>query len=230
MAASTTLRAYIDPDLVSGETDAQIALAEELIDAYVGYQERHITRVTYGKVTAYDATAKTVADTGSTSNLEQTDDYFNRCVLEVIDGTGAGQIKRITGSSRSGKSVTLQSAFTTALDTTSVFKIYQLAKFPRRKDVYGGVTGDNFAKSIPQAVQDAVVAQTEFIIAQGDAFFSGISSDMESERILNYSYTRGQSSATTSALVKMIAPKARIFLRGIKNSTGRLTTGPDTWQ
>lgn len=229
MAISTTLRAYIDPDLVAGETDAQIALAEELIDAYVGFQEKHITQTIHGKVTAYSAVAKTVADTSSTSNLNQTDDYLNRCVLEVIDGAGAGQIKRITGSSKSGQSVTLESAFTTALDTTSVFKIYQLAKFPRNKDVYSGTAGDNFAKSIPQEVQQAVIAQTEFIISQGDAFFGGISSDMESERILNYSYTRGQSSASTSALVKMVAPKARVFLRGIKNSTGRLTTGPDTW-
>lgn len=222
-------RHYIEVTDVAGSTAAQIALAEELIDQYVGHQDRHIQGESYGEVTG--AVSKTVYDTSNETNLNQVDNYFARCVIEIIGGTGVGQIRPIVSSDKEDHSITYDGdVFSPALDGTSIFKIYQLAKFPRKKDVYGGRRGDNYSKSVPQLVKEAVIAQTEFIISQGDDFFGGISSDMESERIGNYSYTRGNSSGSSSALVKMIAPKARTLLRGIKNSGGRIVVGSDSWE
>lgn len=227
--AAAVRRNYISAqdltDIGADGTEARAALAEELIDAYVGWQDRHINGTYFGQVSAVSNSNKTFADTSGSGSLGQNDNYFSYCVIEIIGGTGAGQIAPIVSSDYSDKTVTIATAFSTTPDTTSVFKIYQLAKFPRVKDVFGGISGNLYAKSIPQAVREATIAQIEFIVAQGDNYFTSAGTDMESESLGDYSYRRGSASADTSTLVKQIAPKARTLLRGIKNSTGRMTVG-----
>lgn len=226
MADTITKRNYVslaDVQAVeSGATLAQVDLAEQIVDAYVGAQQRHIPQTFQGDVTAVTNSNKTFADTSSTTQLNQRDGYFIGCVLEIIGGTGAGQSKLITGSDESDKSVTITDAFTTTPDTTSVFRIYQLGKFPRVKDVFQKQDGTTYYKTIPDAVRQAVIAQVSFIIAKGNGFFTGDDGDKESESIGDYSYSRGNSGAQ-SAQVRMIGPRARTLLRGIKNSLGTLS-------
>ncbi len=202
------------------EAEDQISQAEELIDAYVGHQDKAMPNSIRGEVSS--ATSSSVTDNDGGTGLDVGDDYFVGCEIEIIGGTGAGQTRRITASSRSGKSVTVSPVFTTTPNTTSVFKIYQLGKFPRIQDRNTNRAGDKYYRSIPEAVKRATAAQMQYMIEMGSDFFSGASTDMEAENILNYGYRRGAGSSGSSSVVKMIAPKARALLRGIKNSTGRL--------
>lgn len=220
-------RNYFTLSDVSGATEAQAALAEALLDDYVGFQERFYQHNTRGEVTAVSNSDKTIHDTGSGSQLQQTNNFFAGMVLEIIGGTGKGQVGIIESSDRDDRTITLAAALSTVPDTTSVFRIYQLAKFPRRKDVDTNRAGDTYYKSIPQAIKEAAIAQCEFVIAQGDDYFTGDDSEMDSESIMSYSYSRG-GNAGQAAVVKFMSPKARTLLRGYKNRTGRLVRGgPD---
>ncbi len=205
---------------VSGATEAQVALAEALIDDYVGRQDKFYPGEAVGTVSS--SLAGKILDTNTNTPLYVTDNTFAMCVIEIIGGSGVGQSRVITSSDQDERSVSFEGdAFSPALDDTSVYRIYQLAKFPRRKDSRTPSGESIFYKFIPQAIKEAAIAQTEFIIEQGEDYFTGDDSEMDSERILNYSYSRG-GNAGQSAAVKFVSPKARTLLRGYKNSTGSL--------
>lgn len=199
----------------SDEADDQISQAEELIDSYVGPQDKF-----------FDCELVGLAAGGSTTTLQlQTDqqniyekDYFLGCMVEIIGGTNNGQRKRCSGSTKAG--VLTVDEFTGSIDTTSFYKIFQIAKFPRYEDVtyydQNGVT--QYFKSIPEEVKRAVAAQVEFKIQKGDEYFSGDNADYTAEQIDNYSYQK----SPTKSLSKLIAPKAKMLLRGIMNRKGAI--------
>lgn len=230
MPLTTTLRNYLSiPDLQTladisitdtQEAIRQLARAEEAIDDYVGYQEQDVQVDFRGQVSSING-GKEIIDINPSSQLHVIDGYFARCVIEIIGGTGAGQLRYIASSSFDNLSVTVADAFDTPLDNTSFYRIYQLAKFPRAvKDVYSRQDGRMFYKTIPDAVRKAVSAQIEFMIQQGDAFFVGNLADLQSEHIDNYSYSKANAGQSPS--VSALAPRARTLLRGYKNSHGTL--------
>lgn len=214
-------RNYFTTSEVDTATEAQAALAEKLIDDYVGYQNKFLSSIVRGEVSAVSNSNKTISDTASGTQLDQTDNIFEGCIIEIIGGTGKGQSRIIESSSKTAKSVTVTSAFTTQPDSTSVFRIYQLAKFPRQKDVDLNRAGDTYYKTIPEAVREAAKAQCQFIIEMGDEYFIGDDSEMDSENIMSYGYSRG-GNTPQSAVVKFVSPQSRVLLRGIKNRTGKL--------
>jgi hypothetical protein len=198
--------------------DLEISEAEELIDAYVGFQDKFCGASLEGRV----------AVGGTTSNtLESVDqnaydvDYLKGCVFEVIGGAGAGQRTIISGQTREGV-VTFQTALTTTTDTTSFYKIYQLGKFPRICDVtaYSRIAPTTYYKHIPEEVKRAVSAQVEFMREMGDPYFKGEKSQMVSERIGDYSYSKSDGSGR--GVDQLIAPKAKELLRGIRNRKGAI--------
>lgn len=209
---------------VTDEDEAydRIGQAEELIDRYVGFQEKAVPLSYDGEVSS--ATATKLYDAGSGSQLIYNDDYFKGCEVEIIGGTGIGQSRTISGSSKTEKSITVSEAFTTTPDTTSVFRVYQLGKFPRAKDMRTSRDGSKYYKHIPEAVRRAAAAQVQFMIQMGDDYFAGQDADMSSESIGNYSYSQG-SAGNQSSLIKLVGPRVRTLLRGIKNSGGRLVVG-----
>ena len=71
---------------------------------------------------------------------------------------------------------------------------------------------------------EATVAQTQFIMSKPAAYFTGNSTDMKSEKFLNYQYERSAGAAEGS-LNALISPQARSLLRGILNRKGRMTVG-----
>lgn len=223
MATTVTKRNYISladaQAAVSSATLDRLDRAEQAIDDYVGFQERHISGVFQGTVSA--ATNTTLTDTNPSSQLHIIDGYFTRCLIEIVGGTGAGQVRLISDSSYDDRKLTITDAWSTTPDTTSFYKVYQLAKFPRVQDVYSRSDGRKYYKSIPDAIRQAVIAQLEWIEAQGDDFFVGDDSNLKSETIGNYSYSKDN--AGQSAAVSALAPRARTLLRGIKNSLGRLS-------
>lgn len=203
---------------VPSATLQRIDYAEQAIDDYVGPQNKSVQQNFRGQVSS--VSGKEVFDINNTSQLHVQDGYFIGSVIEIIGGTGKGQIRYISASSYANKSVTIVDDFTTPLDTTSFFKIYQIAQFPRDEDITPSNSGLVVYKSNPDAVRQAMIAQLEFINAQGDAFFTGMDSDLQSESIGNYSYSKGNAGQSSS--VSMLAPRARNILRGLKRSGGQL--------
>lgn len=211
------------------EFEDQISQAEELIDDYVGFQQKAVPDEYHGTVVSYNVGTKTLVDSANISALgKYADNYFAGCELLIISGTGKGGRATIESSSKSGSSITLATALDTSPDTTSVYKIYQLGKFPRVQDVYILPDNSKYTYTIPEKVKRATAAQMEFMINQGAKFFGSDQSDMESERIGNYSYSKGSAGGGASSTVKMIAPKARALLKGIRNSTGQLIANNPT--
>lgn len=199
----------------SAEADDQISQAEEMIDNYIRRADKFIKNEITGQATAGDTTH--VYDTSSDNYFNYDDDYFNGCEIEIVAGTNAGERRRISDYDKATKKITVAAAFTSAIDSTSVFVISQLGLFPRIKDVFHN--NSVYYKRIPEAIKRAVAAQVEYVIEKGESFFKG-GADFKSENIDDYGYTR-EDGATGSAV--LIAPKARQFLRGFISRIGTLT-------
>lgn len=201
---------------LDASTDTQISEAEELIDAYVGFQEKFYKQTLSGKCAAGGTTQFTI-ESDEQNVFEK--DFFVGMEVEFF-GTGGGQRTIITGSTKAGV-LTLQTTLSTAVDSTTRYRIYQLGKFPRKKDVFydGENTPYQYFKQIPEAVKRATAAQVEFMIKMGDTYFQTDKALMEGETIGDYSYTKGDQGSGGS-LANLIAPKAKVLLRGIVNRTG----------
>lgn len=196
------------------EADDRISQAEEMIDAYVGFQEMFFPVPVTGRAASGGSSSITLES--SHQNVYEAD-YFKWCQVEIMGGTGEGQRRTASSSTKAGV-LTLQSAWTTAPDSTSFYKITQVGKFPRHCDVeyYSTSSPYKYYKVIPEAVKRAVAAQIEFLINMGDNFFNTDKAEKQSEAIGDYSYT----GTATGATEKLISPKAKLLLRGIKNRVG----------
>lgn len=208
---------------VTDQTEAydQISFAEELIDQYVGFQDKAYNGQATGTITSVDET--TIVDNSSDSQINFTQgNYLQNCILQIISGPGAGESRRIVASGYCY--VEVEEAFDTEPTNESVYRIYQLAKFPRRKDSIYKSSVDKYYKFIPEKVKNAVAAQIQFANEMGEEYFTGPDTDANSESIGNYSYSNGGvgSGGAQTAPVRMISPKARTLLRGIVNRTGQI--------
>lgn len=196
------------------EADDRISQAEELIDAYVGFQDKALHTEVMGKATAGGSTSLTLQT--KHQNIYEAD-YFTYCYVEIIGGTGAGQRVKITSSTKAG--VLTTSAFSTSPDSTSVYRIYQLGKFPRySKDTFynSEETPTKWYKFIPEEVKRATAAQIEYVIDMGENYFSSDATDKTRERLDDYEYEKDK-----PALTKLIAPKARQLLKQYVNRVGK---------
>lgn len=194
------------------EADDRISQAEELIDAYVGFQEQFIEDPITGVAVGGSTTTIQLAERHQNTYQK---DYFKGCEVEIIGGSQAGSRRRITGSTYAG--VLTTDAFGGAIADGSVYRIYQLGKFPRCCDVYyDSISTETYYKQIPEAVKRATAAQVEYMINMGDDFFRTDKSELESESIGDYSYSKGSNRNT------LIAPKAKALLRGIFSRIGAI--------
>ena len=198
------------------EADDQISMAEEIIDAFVGYQRKYYDQEISGLAAGGGGSSITLESLHQ--NIYDID-FFKWCEVEIIGGTGSGQRRVITASTKAGVLTTASAWDTTPVASSSFYKIYQLGKFPRVQDGYfdGRNSPYTYYKSIPEAVKRAVAAQVEYIVEMGADFFASDKSDKQSESIGDYSYTNAEGAA---GLAKIIAPKAKVLLRGIINRTG----------
>jgi hypothetical protein len=201
------------------EADNKISQSEEIIDEFVGTQDKFLNYEIRGLISSGGANNVTL-DAPHQGNMQA--DYLSGCFIEIIGGTGKGQRKKITSQTLGGV-ITTESSFSPILDTTSYYRIWQLGSFPRKCDVeYDGLHTNKYYKSIPEKIRRAVAAQVEYRINMGEAFFSTDKSEYESERIGDYSYSKRSGNSSSTGINRLIAPKAKILLRGIKNITGSI--------
>lgn len=211
--------------------DDLISQAEEMIDSYVGNQTKWfrissstnagiytppdwepdipINRELRGRVASVPSSTQFVLQLYQQSAYQE--DFFVGCWVEIIGGTGLNQTNQVSGSILNG-TITVVAAWSTALDTTSVYRIYQLGKFPRAQDVYFDSLNQpvRYYKTIPDAVRRATAAQAAYINRMGRAFFESDSAHMQSEKLASYSYTRNSKVNPRSLF---IAPEAKQALR-----------------
>jgi hypothetical protein len=211
-------------DITVTDTDEgsdRISQAEEMIDAYVGFQQKFMN----GELVAPVSSATSLTFTLYTRDQNVYEkNYFVWCEVEIISGTGAGQRRRITASTKPGV-LTVASAWTVTPDSTSFYRIYQLGKFPRYCDarLFSEVGDPVYLKNVPEAVKRATASQVQYMIEMGDKFFSTDQSEKVKERIGDYEYENASGGGSgTTGVHKLLAPKARSFLNGIKNRTGRI--------
>lgn len=200
-------------------SDTQISEAEEIIDSYVGYQPKFFESTLSNRATAGGSSSLTL-NTLDQNTYEA--DYFKWCEVEIIGGTGVGQRRTITASTKAGV-LTVASAWTTTPDSASFYRIYQLGKFPRYCDiVYDGNTSPfTYYKQIVESVKRATAYQCEYMNAMGDSFFTTDKSEKQSESIGDYSYSKGTALVGGVGGV-LVAPKAKQVLRGLMNRGGEL--------
>jgi hypothetical protein len=206
------LEAYAD---ISVEDDSEAVermnMAEEIIDDYVGFQNSFMRYDVCG--TATGGTTTTLVDTSNSSQINATmANRFSYCTLQIVGGTNAGESRTIISNNTTGV-LTVDSAFSSAIDSTSVYRIYQLAKFPRTTDYQ--LVDSIYYKYIPEQIKNACLAQVQYMIEMGDDFFIS-TVDKDSESIDGYSST------VRTGTRRMIAPKARDYLHGIMNRKGKL--------
>ena len=216
--SQTELSQFADITITDAtEADDQISQAEELIDAYVGPQQKAYPHELKGRVASGGSLSLTLQSTQQ--NIYYAD-YFKYCELEIIGGTGAGQRRIITGSTLAGV-LALASAWSATPDSTSFYRIYQLGKFPRACDsmLYSEQSPTTYYKNIPETVKRATAAQVEYRVSMGPNFFETDQSGKASEHIGDYSY---QNAEGTTGAERLIAPKAKLLLRGIKSRIGEI--------
>lgn len=203
----------------TAEADDQIFQAEELIDAFVGFQDKFFESKLRGRASAGASSTITL----ESNHQNQYDvNFFKGMMVEILDGTGAGQRRKIDSSTKAGV-ITVEDAWVTNPSTNSYYQIEQVGKFPRKKDVdTHTVAGTStYIKDIPNAITRAVASQVEFFIKQGVDYFTTDQSNKQSESIGDYSYSMSDSS-NMSQLSRLIAPKAKLLLRGYINRKGKL--------
>lgn len=201
------LEQFASVEVADSEIDEyanKISKAEETIDSYIRYASKFIPFSRNGKAT--DGSITTLIDTSSDSPFNQDDDYYKGCEVEILAGANAGERRRVSAYDKSTQKITVADAFSLAIDSTSVFEIYQVGLFPRVKDVWH--QHSTYYKRIPESIKRAIAAQVEYVIEKGSSFFLGATDD-ESESIDDYSHKR-----VNAGMRSVIAPKARIFLRG----------------
>lgn len=219
----TSRRGYVSKDEVAEYTGASIGTitdliigkAEEMIDGYVGYHDKFMQDQLAGKASAVGGSGLTLQ--ANQQNVYEMN-YFVLCEVEIIGGTGAGQRRKITASTKEGV-LTVDTTWTTSLDTTSYYIIYQLGKFPRQCDVVydSQNTPYTYYKQIPEAIKRAVCAQYEYMVEVGDSFFAGAGGTKVSETIGDYSYTNAHGGITEN---DMISSKVKSLLSGYVNKKG----------
>lgn len=226
---ANTKRGYLSQDELSlyadititdeDEMNERISHAEEIIDAWAGFQTRAICEKLDGRATS--GTTNTITLQEKHQNIYEKD-YFLYTIIEIIGGTGVGQQRRCIGSTKAGVLTTLD-VWGTVPDSTSVYRIYQLGKFPTKDQEFYDTDTETpqYYRYILENVRRAVAAQVEYMIEMGDEYFSSNNADKVSESIGDYSYSLG-SKGNPSGLDKIVSPKAKAYMRGVRCIVGEL--------
>lgn len=240
------LTAYLGSQTLNGDfptPDALIETAEEMIDGYVGAQHKWfqldssfiagvytppdyepqtpVVKELRGRITAVISDNTYMLETWQQHAYQ--DNFFIMCNLDVIGGTGTGASYLISESTLSGQititNTDYSAVITPVFDTTSVYRIYQLGKFPRDRDVFYNTFQNPtfYYKAVPENVMQATAAQCEFINRMGIDYITSNAMYLTSEHIGPYSYAKDPKATGTDFL---IAPKAKLLLRGFMNRKG----------
>lgn len=196
----------------SSEAEDRMNLAEVMVDSYVGFITKHIRGKYSGQATS--GSNDYIIDISGDSPLnDYDDDYFTYCEVEIIGGTGKGQVRTISSHEPDSSKITVNEDWSTNPNSTSFYVIRQLGKFPRPEDVYQN-TDNKYFKQIPDAVKQATLSQFEYIVEKGDDFFAG-AVDYSEEELGDYKYKSKDKN-------RALSPQARQIIKPLVNRKGRM--------
>lgn len=199
--------------------------AERVVDAFVGPGQKFYQRLggqTSAEI-ASGATALTAAIFGSRRpNYWAAGGAYIRLV-SAADSSLNGE-RRLIVASANPDTVTLASGFGATLAAGAEFQFQQESAFPRiwDQDTWGN-------PDMPELLKAAVAAQVEYGIAYGseafglgdDAIVADTAGDITS-RSYGSGYSESRDARRKDGLAVWIAPRARVLLRRLLSSTGRL--------
>lgn len=217
---------------ITNETLAaqHISAAERLIDAYVGPWQPFFPDWT-GTVTS--ATVSGV--TSSIFGEGRPPDYWavGGLYVEFYEGTAAGQKRLVTASS--GLTVTVGAAWSPTPAAGDKFALRQLSRFPRWPQDWFRTQR---RARLPEGLKQAVAAQVAYMVAKGSEAFgqwsdaviedgkAGVTSEAYGT---GYSVSRDPRAAGVGSVAgRMIAPQARLHLKGLVSTLGCSTRGVST--
>lgn len=213
---------------VTNETQAAafISDAERVVDAYLGPAPRFYPRIT-GNTTAGVASGATAfpADVFG----ERRPNYWAKggVYVEITDvpsgaTTLVGQARQVSAST--DNQVTLVSGFDELVPSGTEFSLVQRSAVPRRWDQ------DNLGSPrMPDVLAIAVAYQVEYAINEGSEAFGLSDTKLASEpelglqsRTYGSGYSETRVPGMRQGLAAFCAPKARMLLRSLTSTTGRL--------
>ncbi len=201
-----------------------ISDAERVIDAFAGPSPPYYTDLT-GTTAATMAPLQT--DLTATLFGDRRPAYWARggVYIHVVSSSEASIIgeRRLVVNSAGTNTITLASGFATSVPSGTQFDYRQESVFPR--------IWDRTTLSDPRLpdmlLKPAVAAQVEYGIDAGSEAFGLSETALVTDKdgsVLQRSYGSGFSesrdAARTNGLALWIAPKARVFMRRLLNSTG----------
>lgn len=216
------IRSLADDDTLTF-TDAELNLAEELIDTYCAEYIQPSLKAPFYNVESYlDATfsGNTVTVT-STDTLEA--NYLKFCNIEIVDSANADEVgTQYAVVSSNNLILTLDSSV--SLTGSKKIRLYQLGKFPRVADCDQSDT--EFFKRVPPAIRQAASYQAWFIKERPDLFENNHEIDLYNSESIGrggqHSYTGGSPSQmafllnAATVLDRMMSPHAKTLLQKYK--------------
>lgn len=210
----------------SGQAAQFISDAEAIVDRLVGGAPKFYPELTGDLASAVASGATTwpsnVFGSRRTNYWAKGGVYVE--IQECTTGSLVGQKRLVVGST--DNQVTLASGFDAPVPVGTQFGFRQESLFPRAQDY--NVRGD---PRMPDDLKRAVAYQVEFAINEGSEAYGlsdpTIASDPD-RGIQSRSYGSGYSETRVTTeqrgLATYVAPKARVILRRLMSSTGRLVT------
>lgn len=126
-AFSTSAKAEIEAEVDDALATMFTSSAQLVDDIWDEAMSGHLTAATFGarlqairSATAQGGGSNYITADASASG---TDDYYNECFVLIIDGTGAGQCRRISDYTQANKRILITPNWATQPDATSVFVI-----------------------------------------------------------------------------------------------------------
>lgn len=214
---------------VSGVTNEALALrhisaAERVIDAYVGPWDPFFPDWT-GDVETATASGITSSIFGS----GRPPDYWavGGLYVQFYEGTmPAGERRLVVASS--GQSVTVGAAFSQVPQAGDKFAVRQVSRFPRWPQDWHRT---QLRPYLPDALKEAVAAQVAYMTRVGSEAFGMWEPDVVRDGqagLASESYGTGYSvsrdlraAGLGSAVGRLVAPMARVHLKGLVRTLGR---------
>jgi len=199
-------------DLTEDKIIKYISKAEKLIDLYVGPQIKFLDCEIQGVATSGSKT--TLIDTNLTNYVDK---YFTYCYLIIVDGKAIGEERFIIDFDSETSKITVDIAFSEAIDNSSIYRIIQKSQFPRAIDYVN--FNNSYYKYIPSDIKISTCLQAEWMIKKGLDFIREGGDKFISETMGAYSY---QKAKPVNEIEALICPEAKHYLKRFKNRLGKI--------
>jgi len=135
----------------------------------------------------------------------------------MVTGKAIGEERFIIDFDSETSKITVDIAFSEAIDNSSIYRIIQKSQFPRAIDYVN--FNNSYYKYIPSDIKISTCLQTEWMIKKGLDFIREGGDKFISETMGAYSY---QKAKPVNEIEALICPEAKHYLKRFKNRLGKI--------